>query len=247
VVCFIRRRSSGFDVSLPDHGPTTRFFRASDRLRPGARPEGLRAEELCHSCEARSLGVEVGRAPAAEREKREVPAPAAMRMTRLRRSAPRASKARHEARVRRRRRTFSCSPFIGSMQRGSRQTRIKSAPSPLTFATSKTCTGSALRNSLQVRAGCRSCRTRSLRKRKEPGDRVGQIAGRGPEGARSCAGDRTSTTRSAAFAPLRGLDRHAGAFLAHRTFCFGCPIAPFHTVVGACLGYGLDAEAFRDD
>lgn len=27
--------------------------------------------------------------------------------------------------------------------------------------------------------------------------------------------------------------------------CFGCPIAPFHTVIGACAEYGLDETAFR--
>ena len=27
--------------------------------------------------------------------------------------------------------------------------------------------------------------------------------------------------------------------------CFGCPIAPFHTVINACAEYGLDETAFR--
>lgn len=34
-------------------------------------------------------------------------------------------------------------------------------------------------------------------------------------------------------------------FLAHRMFCPGCPIAPFHTVIDACAEYDLDEEAFR--
>lgn len=34
-------------------------------------------------------------------------------------------------------------------------------------------------------------------------------------------------------------------FLAHRMLCFGCPIAPFHTVIDACLEYGLDEMRFR--
>ena len=34
-------------------------------------------------------------------------------------------------------------------------------------------------------------------------------------------------------------------FLAHHMLCFGCPIAPFHTVIDACLEYGLDATGFR--
>jgi len=37
----------------------------------------------------------------------------------------------------------------------------------------------------------------------------------------------------------------AAVFLAHRMFCFGCPIAPFHTVIDACLEYGLDEATFR--
>ena len=27
--------------------------------------------------------------------------------------------------------------------------------------------------------------------------------------------------------------------------CFGCPIAPFHTVIDACLEYRLDEDQFR--
>lgn len=37
----------------------------------------------------------------------------------------------------------------------------------------------------------------------------------------------------------------ASVFLAHRMLCFGCPIAPFHTVTDACLEYGLDESRFR--
>ena len=35
------------------------------------------------------------------------------------------------------------------------------------------------------------------------------------------------------------------AFIEERMLCFGCPIAPFHTVVDACGEYRLDEEAFR--
>lgn len=49
--------------------------------------------------------------------------------------------------------------------------------------------------------------------------------------------------------PLTVLFRHwpatAGVFLAHRMVCFGCPIAPFHTVIDACAEYGLDEALFR--
>ncbi len=34
-------------------------------------------------------------------------------------------------------------------------------------------------------------------------------------------------------------------FIEERMLCFGCPIAPFHTVVDACLEYGLDEDEFR--
>lgn len=37
----------------------------------------------------------------------------------------------------------------------------------------------------------------------------------------------------------------AGVFLARRMVCFGCPIAPFHTVADACAEYRLDVVAFR--
>lgn len=36
-------------------------------------------------------------------------------------------------------------------------------------------------------------------------------------------------------------------FLCHRMFCFGCPIAPFHTVNDACAEYGLNVAAFRTE
>lgn len=41
--------------------------------------------------------------------------------------------------------------------------------------------------------------------------------------------------------------RTALVFLAHRMLCFGCPIAPFHTVIDACLEYGLEEAAFRGE
>ena len=37
----------------------------------------------------------------------------------------------------------------------------------------------------------------------------------------------------------------SAVFLAHRMLCFGCPIAPFHSVIDACAEYGLDEEGFR--
>jgi hybrid cluster-associated redox disulfide protein len=37
----------------------------------------------------------------------------------------------------------------------------------------------------------------------------------------------------------------AVVFRARGMACFGCPIAPFHTVVDACAEYGLDETAFR--
>lgn len=37
----------------------------------------------------------------------------------------------------------------------------------------------------------------------------------------------------------------AAVFLAHRMLCWGCPIAPFHTVADACLEYRLDQAEFR--
>lgn len=39
--------------------------------------------------------------------------------------------------------------------------------------------------------------------------------------------------------------RTAEVFLSHHMACFGCPIAPFHTVIDACTEYGLDESAFR--
>ena len=35
-------------------------------------------------------------------------------------------------------------------------------------------------------------------------------------------------------------------FLRHAMLCYGCPIAPFHTVIDACAEYGLDERAFDD-
>ncbi|MBI1219990.1 MAG: hypothetical protein GC186_15725 [Rhodobacteraceae bacterium] len=37
----------------------------------------------------------------------------------------------------------------------------------------------------------------------------------------------------------------AEAFFAHRMLCFGCPVAPFHTVIDACAEYRLDEAEFR--
>lgn len=49
--------------------------------------------------------------------------------------------------------------------------------------------------------------------------------------------------------PLARLFEHwpatAGAFLERKMLCFGCPIAPFHTVIDTCEEYGLDEGAFR--
>lgn len=49
--------------------------------------------------------------------------------------------------------------------------------------------------------------------------------------------------------PLRLIFDHwphtATVFLSRGMLCFGCPIAPFHTVLDACAEYGLDETAFR--
>ncbi len=49
--------------------------------------------------------------------------------------------------------------------------------------------------------------------------------------------------------PLQVLFDHwpttASVFLARGMLCFGCPIAPFHTVIDACQEYGLDEVRFR--
>ena len=49
--------------------------------------------------------------------------------------------------------------------------------------------------------------------------------------------------------PLRllfeGWPQVASVFQAHGMACFGCPIAPFHTVIDACTEYRLDEIAFR--
>lgn len=34
-------------------------------------------------------------------------------------------------------------------------------------------------------------------------------------------------------------------FLKHKMLCFGCPIAPFHTISIACAEYDLAEELFR--
>lgn len=36
-------------------------------------------------------------------------------------------------------------------------------------------------------------------------------------------------------------------FLAKRMLCPGCMIAPFHTITDACVEYGLDEDAFREE
>ncbi|TNC51815.1 hypothetical protein FHG66_03075 [Rubellimicrobium rubrum] len=49
--------------------------------------------------------------------------------------------------------------------------------------------------------------------------------------------------------PLARLFEHwpatAEAFLERRMLCFGCPIAPFHTVIDAVQEYRLDEDEFR--
>ncbi len=35
------------------------------------------------------------------------------------------------------------------------------------------------------------------------------------------------------------------AFLRRRMLCFGCPIAPFHSVIDACAEYALEEDDFR--
>jgi hybrid cluster-associated redox disulfide protein len=37
----------------------------------------------------------------------------------------------------------------------------------------------------------------------------------------------------------------AAVFRLRGMACFGCPVAPFHTVIDACAEYGLDETAFR--
>ena len=34
-------------------------------------------------------------------------------------------------------------------------------------------------------------------------------------------------------------------FLRHKMLCVGCMVNPFHTVIDACLEYGLDEQVFR--
>ena len=49
--------------------------------------------------------------------------------------------------------------------------------------------------------------------------------------------------------PLAEIFRHwpstAAAFLERKMLCFGCPIAPFHTVIDAVAEYSLDEDEFR--
>ena len=44
---------------------------------------------------------------------------------------------------------------------------------------------------------------------------------------------------------FNGWPEAVSVFVSHGMLCFGCPIAPFHTVIEACLEYGLDETAFR--
>jgi hybrid cluster-associated redox disulfide protein len=37
----------------------------------------------------------------------------------------------------------------------------------------------------------------------------------------------------------------AKVFLSHGMLCFGCPIAPFHSVIDACGEYQLNEDSFR--
>ena len=46
---------------------------------------------------------------------------------------------------------------------------------------------------------------------------------------------------------FRARPEAAGAFLARRMLCPGCPIAPFHTVIDAVEEYRLDEESFREE
>ncbi len=39
----------------------------------------------------------------------------------------------------------------------------------------------------------------------------------------------------------------ARVFLGRRMLCFGCPIAPFHTVINSCTEYGFDEDEFRKE
>ncbi|MGJ8626351.1 MAG: DUF1858 domain-containing protein [Sulfitobacter sp.] len=34
-------------------------------------------------------------------------------------------------------------------------------------------------------------------------------------------------------------------FLRHKMLCIGCMVSPFHTIVDACIEYGLDEQLFR--
>ncbi len=49
--------------------------------------------------------------------------------------------------------------------------------------------------------------------------------------------------------PLAQIFQHwpatAAAFIERKVLCFGCPIAPFHTVIDAVAEYDLNEEEFR--
>ena len=49
--------------------------------------------------------------------------------------------------------------------------------------------------------------------------------------------------------PLADIFRHwpatGQAFIERKMLCFGCPIAPFHTVIDAVAEYGLNEDEFR--
>ena len=36
-------------------------------------------------------------------------------------------------------------------------------------------------------------------------------------------------------------------FLRHKMLCVGCMVNPFHTVIDACLEYGLNVDDFFDE
>jgi len=39
----------------------------------------------------------------------------------------------------------------------------------------------------------------------------------------------------------------ARVFLKYKMLCVGCMVSPFHTVIDACLEYGLDEDMFRGE
>lgn len=44
---------------------------------------------------------------------------------------------------------------------------------------------------------------------------------------------------------FRAWPEAARVFLAHRTACVGCPIAPFHTIADTCAEYRFDEARLR--